>query len=124
DVPEAIGAAAQCAVTRIVQVGCDVASSRWAVQAAEDHNEIVAAVALHPNDAARLDPADDLPEALASIEHLAATRSRVRAIGETGLDYFRTGADGRPTQQDSFRAHIQMAKKLDKTLVIHDRDAH
>src|SRR5699024_8028857 len=71
DVPQALAEASASNVTRIVQVGCDVDSSRWAVQAAEDYDEIVAAVALHPNDAARLDP-DDLPEALEAIERLAA----------------------------------------------------
>lgn len=123
-VDDALGRAAASNVTRIVQVGCDVDSSRWAVQAAEEHPEIVAAVALHPNDAARMERAAELPAAIAAIDELAGSRSRVRAIGETGLDYYRTGADGRPAQHESFRAHIQLAKKHDKALVIHDRDAH
>ena len=123
-VDDALGRAAASNVTRIVQVGCDVDSSRWAVQTAEEHTEIVAAVALHPNDAARMERAAELPAAIAAIDELAGSRSRVRAIGETGLDYYRTGADGRPAQHESFRAHIQLAKKHDKALVIHDRDAH
>ena len=65
----------------------------------------------------------DLDEALREIEALAA-RDRVRGIGETGLDYFRTGDDGRAAQEESFRAHIAIAKRYGKALVIHDRDAH
>jgi len=122
-VDDALGRAAASNVTRIVQVGCDVDSSRWAVQTAEEYPEIVAAVALHPNDAARMERAAELPAAIAVIDELAGSRA-VRAIGETGLDYYRTGADGRPAQHESFRAHIQLAKKHEKTLVIHDRDAH
>lgn len=123
-VDDALSQAAASNVTRIVQVGCDLESSRWAAQTAEHYPEIVAAVALHPNDAAGLDSTRELPTALAVIDELAGSRPRVRAIGETGLDYYRTGADGRPAQHESFRAHIQLAKKHDKTLVIHDRDAH
>lgn len=123
-VDDALSQAAASNVTRIVQVGCDLESSRWAAQTAEHYPEIVAAVALHPNDAAGLDSIRELPTALAVIDELAGSRPRVRAIGETGLDYYRTGADGRPAQHESFRAHIQLAKKHDKTLVIHDRDAH
>ena len=119
-VEEALESAASVGVTRIVQVGCDIESSRWAVEAATAHPSIVAAVAVHPNDAARL---DDLDAALAEIDQLAADPS-VRAVGETGLDYFRTGPEGRPAQHESFREHIAIAKRHDRTLVIHDRDAH
>ncbi|WP_375431441.1 TatD family hydrolase [uncultured Friedmanniella sp.] len=119
---EAIRRAAAVGVTRIVQIGCDVESSRWAVAAAERWPGVVAGVALHPNDAARLGPA--LPEALAAVEALAS-RPRVRAVGETGLDFYRTPeADGQARQREAFAAHIQLAKAYDKTLVIHDRDAH
>ncbi len=121
-VREAIDAAAAVGVSRIVQVGCDTESSRWAVAAADEHPELVAAVALHPNEVPLL--GDGLAAALAEIDSLAAAGPHVRAIGETGLDYFRTGADGHRTQQESFGAHIAMAKRHDKTLVIHDRDAH
>src|SRR5207247_5963121 len=58
------------------------------------------------------------------IESLARSSDRVRAIGETGLDNFRTGPEGKAAQEESFRRHIDLAKRLDKTLVIHDRDAH
>ena len=119
---EAIEAAAQVGITRIVQVGCDVAGSRWAVRAAETWSSVVAAVAVHPNDAARLGSA--LTDDLAQIAELAG-HPRVRAVGETGLDYFRTtDPDDQRRQRESFAAHIAIAKQHDKTLVIHDRDAH
>jgi len=121
-VEEALERAAAVGVTRIVQVGCDIESSRWAVEAATAHPSVVAAVALHPNDAARMSESE-LDDALAEIDRLAADPS-VRAVGETGLDYFRTGAEGQPAQHRSFREHIAIAKRHDRTLVIHDRDAH
>lgn len=121
DVADAIDRAAQAGVTRIVQVGCDVESSRWAVSAAQQHESIVAAVAIHPNDAARL--GEGLADAIAIIDDLAADPA-VRAVGETGLDYFRTGPEGHDAQEMSFREHIRIAKKHHRTLVIHDRDAH
>lgn len=119
---EAIRRAAAVGVTRIVQIGCDVASSRWAVAAAERWPGVVAGVALHPNDAARLGPG--LADGLAAVAALAS-HPRVRAVGETGLDFFRTpDPDGQSRQREAFAAHIQLAKEHDKTLVIHDRDAH
>ncbi|MGZ4503265.1 MAG: TatD family hydrolase [Nocardioidaceae bacterium] len=121
---EALAAAAAVGVTRIVQIGCDLPGARWAVEAAGTHDALVAGVALHPNEAPGLDATGQLDAALAEIEALAASGDRVRAVGETGLDYFRTGEDGRAAQHRSFRAHIALAKRLDKTLVIHDRDAH
>ena len=121
-VDEALDRAAAVGVSRVVQVGCDVESSRWAVETATAHPSVVAAVALHPNDAARMEPAE-LEAALAEIDRLAAD-PQVRAVGETGLDYFRTGAERRPVQHVSFREHVRIAKRHDRTLVIHDRDAH
>lgn len=118
---EAIGLAASVGVTRIVQIGCDLPGAAWAVEAAEKHPGLVAGVALHPNEAPRH---QDLAAALDEIERLAGSSDRVRVIGETGLDYFRTGPEGRQAQHESFAAHIGMAKRLDKTLMIHDRDAH
>jgi TatD DNase family protein len=115
-----IAAAEAVGVDRLVQVGVDVESSRWGVRLAEEHPGVVATVALHPNDAPRL---ADLDEALREIEALAG-HPRVRAIGETGLDHFRTGEDGRAVQELSFREHIAIAKQHDRTLMIHDRDAH
>jgi TatD DNase family protein len=120
---EAIERAARVGVTRIVQIGCDVEGSRWAVAAAERWTNVVAGVAIHPNDAARLG-ARELHGALAVVERLAG-HPRVRAVGETGLDFYRTrDAGGHALQRESFAAHIRFAKASDKTLVIHDRDAH
>jgi TatD DNase family protein len=115
-----IAAAAKSGIDRLVQVGVDVASSRWGADLADAHGQVLAAVALHPNEAPRL---SDLDEALRQIEALAA-RPRVRGVGETGLDTFRTGEEGRAAQEESFRAHIAIAKRYDKALIIHDRDAH
>ncbi|GAA3291917.1 MULTISPECIES: TatD family hydrolase [Dactylosporangium] len=119
-VEDAIARATAAGVDRLVQVGVDVESSRWGAEVAERHPAVLATVALHPNDAPRL---ADLDGALREIERLAA-HPRVRGIGETGLDYFRTGDEGRKAQHESFRAHIAIAKRHGKTLVIHDRDAH
>jgi TatD DNase family protein len=123
-VDEALAAAAAVGVPRIVQIGCDLPGAAWAVEAADRYDALVAGVALHPNEAPRLADAGRLDEAMAQIERLAAASERVRAVGETGLDYFRTGEDGRAAQHESFRRHIDLAKRLGKTLVIHDRDAH
>jgi len=122
-VDEALARSAAVGVPRIVQIGCDLPGARWAVEVAAGHEAIVAGVALHPNEAPRLDADGRLDEALAEIADLARHES-VRAVGETGLDHFRTGEDGREAQVRSFRRHIELAHELDKTLVIHDRDAH
>lgn len=122
-VDEALSAAAAVGVDRIVQIGCDLPGARWAVATARAHRAIVAGVALHPNEAPRLAAAGTLEDALDEIAELAADPD-VRAVGETGLDFFRTGEEGRDAQEYSFRRHIALAKTLDRTLVIHDRDAH
>ncbi|GIJ19480.1 TatD family hydrolase [Micromonospora lutea] len=119
-VAAAIKVAAAVGVDRLVQVGVDVASSRWGVEVAGEYPAVVATVALHPNEAPRL---TDLDEALREIETLAG-QDRVRGIGETGMDRYRTGDEGRAAQEESFRAHIAIAKRYHRTLVIHDRDAH
>jgi TatD DNase family protein len=124
DVAGTIEAAAEVGVPRIVQIGCDLPGARWAVDAATTYDALVAGVALHPNEAPRLAEEGRLDDALAEIETLARAHDRVRAVGETGLDHFRTGEEGRAAQVESFRWHIDLAKRLDKTLVIHDRDAH
>ncbi|WP_244931538.1 TatD family hydrolase [Nocardioides sp. W7] len=124
-VEEALALAASVGVARIVQIGCDLPGARWAVRAAETYDALVAGVALHPNEAPRLvEQGVDLDAAMAEIEALAGAHDKVRAVGETGLDHFRTGEEGRAVQVESFRRHIDLAKRLDKTLVIHDRDAH
>jgi TatD DNase family protein len=117
---EALRRSTGAGVPRIVQIGCDLAGARWAAELAERVGAIVAGVSIHPNEAPRI---DDLDAALAEIRRLASS-VRVRAVGETGLDYFRTGPDGVAAQHRSFAAHIALAHELDKTLVIHDRDAH
>jgi TatD DNase family protein len=116
----AIADAAAVGVTRLVQVGCDEPSSQWSAALAVAEAAVVATVALHPNEAPRV---SDLDESLRVIEGLAHL-PRVRGIGETGLDTYRTGEDGRAAQEASFRAHITFAKRYGKPLVIHDRDAH
>jgi len=120
DVAAALTAAAAVGVTRVVQVGIDVPSSRWGAAVSAAHEAVLATVALHPNEAPRL---ADLDAALAEIDALAAL-PHVHGVGETGLDYYRTEADGRAAQERSFRAHIDIAKRHGKALVIHDRDAH
>ncbi|ROR72263.1 TatD family hydrolase [Bogoriella caseilytica] len=127
-------------VTRLLSVGCDVPSLRGTVALARAHPEIAAAVAIHPNEAPLhagvremapdgLDPAQrahhevPLEQAIAQVAELARD-PRVVAVGETGLDYFRTGERGRVHQIDAFRQHIALAKELGKPLQIHDRDAH
>jgi TatD DNase family protein len=117
-----IAAAAAVGVDRLVQVGVDLPTSRWAVRLAERHPAVLATVGVHPNEAPRLRPAE-LDRALREVEQLAAN-PRVAGIGETGLDTYRTGPDGWPAQETSFRAQIAIAKRHGKALVIHCRDAH
>ncbi|MCD9875581.1 TatD family hydrolase [Streptomyces guryensis] len=138
-VEEALAKAASVGVTTVVQVGCDVRGSRWAAETAGLYDAVHAAVALHPNEAPRIVHGDPdgwsrqgarepggtaaLDTALAEIARLAAL-PQVKGVGETGLDYFRTGPEGKEAQETSFRAHIEIAKRHGKALVIHDRDAH
>jgi TatD DNase family protein len=122
-VADALAAAAAVGVAGIVQVGVDVESSRWGAQVAALTDNVLAAVALHPNEAPLLAAAGGLEAALAEIEALAG-QERVRAVGETGLDFFRTEPEGLAAQELSFRRHIDLAKRTGKALVIHDRDAH
>lgn len=123
---DAVTVAESVNVTRIVQVGCDLAAARWSVQVAARVPGLIVAIGIHPNDAARLKERAGqaaLDDALAEIEVLAADPN-VRGIGETGLDYFRTGPEGQPVQEEAFRWHIDLARRSGKALVIHDRDAH
>ena len=119
----ALEASAAVGVPRIVQIGCELESARWSVEVARAHDGIVAGVALHPNEAPRLAAEGVFDRTWAEIEALAASPV-VRAVGETGLDHFRTGECGRAAQERSFRLHIDLARRLGRTLVIHDRDAH
>ncbi|AQA13615.1 TatD family hydrolase [Streptomyces malaysiensis] len=149
-VEEALAKAASVGVTTVVQVGCDLAGSQWAAETAAAHESVWATVALHPNEAPRIvlgtppsggqapqaprdgrsrlgarEPGGDaaLDAALERIAALAAL-PQVRGVGETGLDYFRTGPEGMAAQERSFRRHIAIAKEHGKALVIHDREAH
>jgi TatD DNase family protein len=117
DVAGAMAAAQAVGVRRVVTIGIDVETSRWCATAADEHPDVYAAVAVHPNEAGSATPA-----ALAEIARLAAL-PQVRAVGETGLDYYRTTATP-AQQQESFRAHIAIAKEAGVALVIHDREAH
>lgn len=110
-------------VVGAVQAGGDIESSRWSAWAAASHPRVLAAVAIHPNEAPVYAEQGMLGEAIAVIDDLAA-QPRVRAIGETGLDFFRTDEAGRPAQFESFEAHIALAKKHRIAMQIHDRDAH
>jgi TatD DNase family protein len=139
-VDELLDVARSAGIRRVVNVGCDLPSSRWSVATAGEYSEVYAAVAMHPNElpgpergprrGSREDPpylsyAPDSPEAagvLAEIESLAAS-PRVVAVGETGLDYY-WGDTAPELQRDWFRAHIEIARRLDKPVMIHDRDAH
>ncbi|MBN8206918.1 TatD family hydrolase [Microbacterium esteraromaticum] len=120
---EQLDRAADVGVAGVVQASGDIESSRWAVEAAASDPRVLAAVAIHPNDAPVYAQAGRLAEALDVIDELAA-HPRTRAIGETGLDYFRTREEGRPAQHESFEAHIALAKKHGIAMQIHDRDAH
>jgi TatD DNase family protein len=120
---DAVAVAAEVNITRIVQIGCDVEDSRWAVRTAHACDSVVATVSLHPNVAARMSRTE-LENALVDLDALAADE-RVRGVGETGLDYYRTPEPAaQQLQHESFAAHIALAKAHGKTLVIHDRDAH
>jgi len=125
-VGDALALARSVNVVEVVQVGCDLEAARRAVDWAADYPSVHAAVSLHPTDAADLGRGrpDRLEEALDEIEALAV-RPGVVAVGESGLDhYWTTDAAGRAAQERSFRAHIRMARRQNRTLVIHDRDAH
>ncbi|MZE78769.1 TatD family hydrolase [Streptomyces xinghaiensis] len=138
-VGDALAKAAAVGVTTVIQVGCDIAGSRWAAETAAAHGSVWATVALHPNEAPRIvlgdpdgwsrqgarEPGGEaaLDAALDEIDALAGL-PQVRGVGETGLDHFRTGPEGMAAQERSFRRHIDMAKRHGKALVIHDREAH
>jgi len=123
DFHEQLDRATAVGVRGVVQVGTDVATSRWSAELAATEPRVLAAVAIHPNDAPALEAAGELDAALAVIDELAAL-PRVRAVGETGLDFYRTDDHGRPAQFRSFEAHIEIAKRHGLALQIHDRDAH
>jgi TatD DNase family protein len=122
-VTHVLARAVAAGITRVVTVGTDVPSSYWAVTTAADHDQVYAAVAIHPNEiqlaAANVKQRQAVLDEIASL----AVAPKVRAVGETGLDYYRDDAP-HDLQQDWFRAHIAIAKQVGKPLMIHDRDAH
>jgi TatD DNase family protein len=139
-----IASAAAAGVSRLVQCGCDLEAARWTVKVAVQRPEVVGAIAIHPNEAALLagHPQNGAPidhqldgighlenpstyrEAFTELAEMVRSEERIRAVGETGLDYFRTGPEGHAAQLEAFRDHIALAKELDRALQIHDRDAH
>ena len=116
-VPRALAAAHAVGVRRVLTIGVDLASSSWCAEAAREHGDVYAGVAMHPNETTGI--TDDVLRDIAVMAELP----QVRAVGETGLDYYRDWAP-LEDQQRSFRAHIEIAKSTGKTLVIHDREAH
>ncbi|GAA4433640.1 TatD family hydrolase [Georgenia halophila] len=137
---EQVARAARAGVARLLTVGCDVPSLRGSVELAHEHPQIAAAIGIHPNEAPLhagvreigpdgLDPAVrahhglSLDDAIARVADLVRDE-RVVAVGESGLDFFRTGEEGRSHQIRAFREHIALAKELEKPLQIHDREAH
>ena len=110
-------------VDRLVQIGCDLESARHTASVVDRHPEVLGGVALHPNEVPVLAAAGELDAALEEIDRLVRGE-RIRVVGETGLDYFRTPPEGRGAQVEAFRWHIAKAKELGRALQIHDRDAH
>jgi TatD DNase family protein len=115
-----LAAARAVGVGRVVNVGCDLPSSRWSVARATEYEDVYAAVAIHPNETSTVH--DRREDVLAELESLASS-PKVVAIGETGLDYYRDWSP-REVQQEWFRAHIVLAKRTGRALMIHDREAH
>ncbi|WP_033441222.1 TatD family hydrolase [Saccharothrix sp. NRRL B-16314] len=116
-VREILDRAALAGVDRVITVADDLASAHWAAEAATWDDRVFAAVALHPTRTSAFGDAERT--ALAEL----AERPRVVAIGETGLDYYWDYAP-KSAQHEAFRWHIDLAKRVGKALMIHDRDAH
>lgn len=123
DLGPALRAAAAVGVDRVVQIGCDEAGNEFAVAAAEAHPSVLAGVAIHPNEVPGLVAEGRFDDVLARVEELAS-HPRVRVVGESGLDHYRTGPEGHAAQEESFRRHIEIARRTGRALQIHDRDAH
>lgn len=124
-VGEVLDFAESVGVPGVVQISTSLPSSEWSVELSERDDRVLAAVAIHPNEAPKVASSKGLlNRQLDQIAELAE-HPRVRAIGETGLDFFRTEGDDQIREQyRSFEAHIDIARQLDLTLQIHDREAH
>jgi TatD DNase family protein len=152
-VPGVLAAARAAGIARVVTVGTTLESSRWSARFAAEHDEVYAAVAIHPNEvfargddppeppafhpggihppgrplggAARppVPPGEVLADAVLAEIGALASLPRVVAVGETGLDYYRDHA-APDVQRWWFREHIKIAKRAGKALMIHDREAH
>ncbi|GGP59558.1 TatD family hydrolase [Saccharothrix coeruleofusca] len=116
-VREVLDRAVAAGVDRVVTVADDMAAARWAAEAATWDERVFAAVALHPTRTSDFSDADK-----AELSALAA-QPRVVAVGETGLDYYWDYAP-KQAQHEAFRWHVDLAKRVGKPLMIHDRDAH
>ena len=136
---EQLERAREVGVTRMISSACELPDFDPMIELARAHEGVRVAIAIHPNDAAlHAGCAEPSPDGLVPIvrdyhvpldEALAAVEARlgdpmVVAVGESGLDYFRTADPGREAQKESFRAHIDMAQRAGLPLQIHDRDAH
>ena len=126
DPDELLALAASVGVTKVVQIGCDLDYARASVEMARSRPDVIVGVSIHPNDAAQLHAEQGAAALDAALDEIAilAREDVVRAVGETGLDYFRTEQPMHDAQHHAFRRHIAIAKDVDKALVIHDRDAH
>lgn len=134
--------AARANVIGMIHCACELPDLEPGIELARAHAPIRTAIAIHPNEATRHAHVTDvgpdgweptfsphhavpLDDAVARVGELAAAhRDVVVAIGETGLDNFRTAGRGHGVQREAFRAHIALAKELDLPMQIHDRDAH
>ena len=136
---EQLERAREVGVTRMISSACELPDFDPMIELARTHEGVRVAIAIHPNEAAlHAGCADPSPDGLVPVvrdyhvpldEALAAVEARlddpmVVAVGESGLDYFRTADPGREVQKESFRAHIDMAQRAGLPLQIHDRDAH
>ncbi|WP_394359776.1 TatD family hydrolase [Amycolatopsis sp. SB7-3] len=117
DVTAMVDRAERAGVSRVITVADDLAAARWAAQASTWDPRVWAAVAIHPTRTKEFGEAEK-----SEVESLAK-ESRVVAVGETGLDYY-WDYSPHDAQQDAFRWHIDLAKRIGKPLMIHDRDAH
>lgn len=120
---DSLDLAARAGIAWVIQAGDTLADSTWGEALARTHPAVVACVALHPNEVAR--HPERFEADFAGIAALAASGPHVRAIGETGLDYYRTTDPvGQAQQRAAFARHIELACERGLTLMIHDRDAH